>query len=59
MIYKSSYIKCTICNIFYEHEHFLKKDIIDMKKYKLIKCINCKNYNLFGFPRRFTVTTNI
>lgn len=59
MIYKAKYIKCIVCNKFYERNKYLKKDIEDMKRDKLIKCIDCKYYHLFSFPRRFTVATNI
>lgn len=59
MIYKAKYIKCIVCNTFYERDRFLKKDIEDMKHDKLIKCADCKYYPLFSLPRRFTVTTNV
>ena len=59
MIYKAKYIKCIVCNTFYIRDRFLKKDIEDMKRDKLIKCVDCKYYPLFSLPRRFTVATNI
>ena len=51
MIYKPTYIKCFICNKFYKPDYYLIKDINDMTYGKLIKCINCKYYHLFSFPR--------
>ena len=50
MLYTPKFIKCTICNTFYTCDNFLKKDINNISKGKLIKCIECKNFKLFSFP---------
>lgn len=42
-------IKCNSCNDFLKLNYFLEKDILNIKKNKLIQCVNCKSkYKYIG-----------
>lgn len=42
-------IKCNSCNDFLKLNYFLEKDILNIKKNKLIQCVNCKlKYKYIG-----------